>query len=125
MILKYNNDIKTGETEQFEGAIVLDPFNIASEGIKHLGRISNRIFCWNCDFDYSSLYPSIVLCNNMDSSTIKYKIYFDQESLKKIHLENDEKPAGRFLDRYTSKNLTQLCTDYFNLPTIEQVLEMI
>lgn len=119
----YNNT--DGDTN-FKGAIVLDPANINAEGITIIEGLKNlRIFGLSCDFDYSSLYPSIILCNNLDGTTIKYKIVFDDKAVVDLKKTDEDNIAGRFLDKYTTHNFTRLCTEYFKLPSLEEVIKLL
>jgi DNA polymerase elongation subunit (family B) len=130
-VMGNNNNMNYGESsmsddkEGFKGAIVLDPQNIISEGLNIIEGMKNtKVFGLCVDFDYSSLYPSIILCNNLDGTTIKYKIYFAKESIEFLKQTEVYNPAGKFLDKYTTNNFLKLCSEYFNLPTMEEILEI-
>jgi hypothetical protein len=67
--------------------------------------------------DLSSLYPSIILAYNIDSST----------QLGKLLLYNDEgEDIGyKFMDSLSSKDYVNIGIEWFNLPTVKELIDSI
>lgn len=67
-----------GKDVKFSGAIVADPTLNSRNGMEILGRRSNRIFTNIVDFDYSALYPSIIISHNIAPNTIVGKLLINE-----------------------------------------------
>lgn len=144
--IKYDNasdDIEDSDTDQeyeldengdpdwtrpkakgFEGALVGDPLNNSYEGITFFGKQSMFIFDNVIDFDFSSLYPSIIISNNIGQNPLIGKVVLKQ---KMKHLNPDPTnakydPAKEFFEDISTLNYAKIGNRWFNLPTIEEVL---
>lgn len=129
------------------GAYVQNPALNLPEGVKDFsGKPSDKIFEYVCDFDFSSLYPSILLAFNLDSTTeigrffliddhIKNKLVseygyadlFDtskNEKADKGALSEDNTDLGpTFVDSLQSQDWDKVGIKYFDLPSTEELIE--
>lgn len=72
---KNSNDDDDDDDVKFEGALVGDPLLIDNFGAKMFGKHTNNIFKYSIDFDMSSFYPSAIFANNIDPSTLIFKMF--------------------------------------------------
>lgn len=107
-----------------EGALVADPMLNKHVGVKMFGVPSMFIFRYVIDFDYSSLYPSIIIAFNIGRETMIGKLILDGFS----HMNPDPTDVlydqGKtFMEALLSKDWPYIGATYFNLPTTEELLE--
>ena len=120
---------------KFTGAQVGDPLHNNPDITYHINNKPTMLM-ENCvDFDYSSLYPSIVLENNMAPNTQYGRIIIEDESdINKTYsrnehqdmFSNDDDPVkysrgGEFLDNLMTSNILEFCWRWLNLGDIYDV----
>lgn len=112
---------------KFLGALVGDPLNTNDYSkLKVNGRA-----IWICDnlqdYDYKSLYPSIMLEFNIAPNTqvgriiIPEKVY-EHENVYKLDEEKYSR-GGEFVENMVTNNEIEFCKRWFNLAGIEEFLE--
>ena len=111
------NNSRSENEEKFRGAFVSSPLLNRHNGIVINGKKSKYIFENVIDMDLSSLYPSIILAFNIDTST----------QFGRILMSNDigEDLAPEFIDYLISQNYLEIGNKYFNLPTATEIINMI
>ena len=62
------------DDEGYEGALVADPTYNGHVGQPLLGKITNNVFLHAIDFDMSAFYPYSLISNNIDQSTLIFKV---------------------------------------------------
>lgn len=112
--------------EKFEGAIVGDPKLIMDVGLRMLGlKQSSTLFDNMVDFDYTSLYPSIIRLFNIYKATIIGQLVLDKSSITKRELRNvDDKynRGAKYLDDLELNEALHFCHRWLNLPNSLNVL---
>jgi hypothetical protein len=125
---------KDDAKKKFRGAFVANPKLLAHTGIPVLGIKSNKIFEKTCDLDLASLYPSIIQGFNIDSFTQIGKaflveqfedvyVYNNKSQLKLENKLNDEIP--KIIDSIQAKDFIATGKKYFNLPDLQELLEVV
>lgn len=104
--IEYGVDRGNGKEVKFSGALVADPRLNAKFGVMISGRLSRFIFRNVIDFDFSSLYPSIILAFNIAPNTLiakllvnesvdglikKFNKALEEREIEKRNREDDEK----------------------------------
>lgn len=104
---------KTEEKESFKAAFVANPNLIDPQmGVTMKNGLNNPyIFDFVIDFDLASLYPHILLSNNISTETMYFKIE-DPEVLN-------------YMEIMTAKDLLQVGNKYFDLPPISEWMDII
>ena len=122
---------------KFPGAMVGDPLHNDPRCLLMVNGLQTLIAENAVDFDYSSLYPSIVLENNIAPNTqIGLVIIKDDENPDRKYSLNehqdmftsDDEPAkysrgGEFLDNLITANPLEFCRRWLGLGTIHDVIE--
>lgn len=109
---------------KFPGAFVGDPTRIHPSVFIQANGHPTRIYNNGDDFDYSSLYPSLIHEFNIAPNTQVGKVFipervFDNENPYK----NDAYDrGGNFLDDMQSKNWIQFCSRWFNVADFKTLL---
>lgn len=114
-----NNVNKTNSKpdDKFPGAFVADPIKINDYSKKRIGDMSVNLFDNLDDYDYSSLYPSIMREFNMSQSTqigridIKDKIYMNENPFNSKYYIR----GGAFIEDFHSKNYLEFGHRWLNL----------
>ena len=144
-------DDKKGKNK-FDGALVGDPKLNSFTGIDMFKMPSKFIFDNCVDFDFSSLYPSIIIGFNIAPNTMIGKLIIGKsildttndimgdlttiiaheddegdEEFEELKDETDEKyDAGKFfVDNFLVCSPIQFGTEWFNLPTVEEMIIMV
>lgn len=115
---KYEEDEDT-----FEGALVGDPLLNDYAGIPIFGKPSKFIFADVIDFDFKSMYPSIIRSHNINPETMIGKVLL--EGFDYLNLDPTDKlyDQGKvFIETYLSHDWGFLGKTYFNLPSIEDLV---
>ena len=121
----------------FPGAMVGNPLNNDLTNSVHINGRPTLIFMDNVDFDYASLYPSIILENNIALNTqIGRIIIEDPDNPDKAFslnehtdmYETDEADVkyvrgGEFVDNLISGNILEFCWRWLGLGDIYSVLD--
>lgn len=124
-VMSNNHNTNYGDnrepSEKFRGAFVANPKNNFKMGVKINGKFSKFIFDNVIDMDLSALYPSIILAFNIDSST-----QFGKLVIKSIN-ESDmfEDNTHEYMDYLASRNAVELGNKWFNLPSVEEMVDFI
>lgn len=124
-IIGNNHNRNNEKPPKFPGALVGDPtHNNDFAKLKICGQVVN--ICNNLDdFDYKSLYPSIMREFNIAPNTQIGKILIDQQVWKG---ENPFKygkycRGGQFIEDYNSDNVIEFSKRWFHLAGYEEMLE--
>lgn len=113
--------------ERFEGALVGNPLLNSHEGMTLYGKKSKFVFNYVIDYDFSSLYPSIIISCNIGVVSMIGKVILEGFD----HLNGDPTSetkfdAGKeFFEDLTTGDMTRVGSRYFNLPTTEDLLDKI
>jgi len=99
--------------ENFRGAFVANPLLNKPLGILINGVKSKFIFENVIDFDLTSLYPSIILAFNVDATTQIGRV------------ESDEFDSPKLIDDIVTRNYINIGKEYFNLPNVTDMLEIL
>ena len=116
------NKFKEKKKEKFPGAFVADP-NLASDRSKYV--IDGRpVMLFNnlIDYDFSSLYPSIIREFNLGPNTQIGKIKFQFENLDD---KENEDIGQHFIQDYVTHDSLNFCHKYMGLPNFEEMIKTI
>lgn len=123
------NNVNTGNEKppKYLGALVSDPLN--TNGYSKLKIDGRDIWiCDNlCDFDYKSLYPSIMLEFNIAPNTqigrivIPNKIYANENTYSIP--EEKYSRSGEFIENMVTDNIIEFCHRWFGLGNFQEMLE--
>lgn len=119
------NNCNTGESTTFAGALVGDPtHNSDYSKLKIDDQVYN--ISDNCDdFDFKSLYPSIIREHNLASNNIVGKISIDDQVSKyenPYHQEMYDR-GGQFIEDLVTGNSLEFGKRWLNLGGIKELLE--
>ena len=128
-----NNINKWNEkpTEKYPGAMVGDPTNVRGDCLITLNG-TMVLVCNNViDFDYTSLYPSIMLENNLAPNTQIGRVIIDVKVHDYEHYDmytsdlDDAKynRGGEFLENIMSDNTIEFCKRWFGLAGFKELLQ--
>lgn len=124
-IMGNNTNLDNSKTK-FVGALVSNPLLNLPNGVKLNGtpiRIYNNVV----DYDFKSLYPSLITEFNMAPHTQIGRIIIDDvinENENKFGDEDYER-SGAFIDDIASRNYITLCSRWFNMPTYKDLYDNI
>lgn len=134
-----NNKNKWNEkpTTKFPGAMVGDPLHNSEKPMVHINNKPTLLANNVIDFDYSSLYPSIILENNLAPNTQIGKIIiedptnpnktFSLEEHQDMYSSSDEiarySRGGEFLENLMCNNPLEFGRRWMHLGDIHQVIE--
>ena len=140
---KSEDEEDEGQETGFEGALVGDPRLVLNVGKKRFGKRTNNIFDCSIDMDMSSFYPSSIIAMNIDASTLLFKVILDPNQFDvcggKLRFRGitDYSPIGantafdyhdlskEVFDNMQTGNVVNTMTKWFNLPTIEEMEDLI
>lgn len=124
-----NNFNKNNEkpTTKFPGAFVADPTRVSNYSKMKINGIPVNIFDNLCDFDYASLYPSLIeqyniACNTQIGKVIIPDKIHDMENRR--HSENWER-GGSFFEDYHTRNFILIGNKWFKLPGVLELYKYI
>ena len=134
-VLGNNINVFNGENEQgsFVGALVGNPLLNSETGTKLFGKRNKFIYDNVMDFDYASLYPSIMIAFNIERNTMVGKLIIPDAPIRLYDYifegSNDDEEvleskydAGRdFLDNFLTGDVLSIGTKWFNLPSFEDL----
>lgn len=138
-----NNKNKWNEKPEikFPGAMVGDPLHNSKSIYVKINGVPTYITENAIDFDFSSLYPSIILENNMapntqigrlvieDPDNPNRKFSLNEHQDMYINDEDEDKGkvkysrGGEFLDNYMTDNVLEFCRRWLGLGDIHQVID--
>ena len=121
------NPNKHTEKIDFPGAIVADPLLVSDKPKLKLNGKAINILDDLVDFDYTSLYPSIIEENNMCPTTMHGKILFhDKLDSKENRFSNDAYDrVVWFVEDMLSQNWIDFGSRYLGLPSYEEMFDLI
>lgn len=118
-----NEETEDDNEEGFEGALVGDPMLNARVGIEILGVKSKFIFSKVIDLDFSSMYPNIIISNNIGTIPMIGKVILDGFAHLNLDPTNNFYDQGKmFIEDYLSYDYSFIGKTYFNLPTAEEII---
>ncbi len=109
----------------FEGALVGDPMNNAHEGEMIYGKQSMFVFAYVIDFDFSSLYPSIIISHNIGRTPLIGKVVL-KDDWKHINGDPTNErfdPAKDLFEDFTTGSFSKMGERWFNLPTTVDIIK--
>lgn len=134
---------KTGseDDDKYDGGLVANPNLNDYIGIEVGGMRSKHVFGTSVVYDAKAMYPSIYRAWNVSRTTMIGKVLIDEteetvlsnaakfieaansgiDVTDVVHYDN----GTRMLDDYTTGNNVQFCKDWFGLPSIEEMDELI
>ena len=112
--------------KKFPGAIVGDPMLIMKMGEVIIGnRRSNSVFSFVVDYDFTSLYPSILKMFNIYKSTLLGGVIINGEPGEReqsVVIEHYQRGA-KFVEDYETREAMLVGYRWFNLPNFENVVD--
>ena len=127
------------DTVRFEGALVGNPNLIDNFGVVVYGSKSNAIFAFSVDFDMSAFYPNTIYTNNIDPSTLYFKVIIPADEFEsrggkypyhgitdvQVFPENSDSFTGdiakEVFDNFGTRNYLSVGRKWNNLPNIRDV----
>ena len=124
-IIGNNTNVDNEKPPKYLGALVGDPLNTNDYSkIKINGRP-----IWICDnlidFDFKSLYPSIMAELNIAPNTQIGRIFIDKQVYDNENAYNNDRynRGGEFIENMITDNFIEFCHRYFKLANIEQMID--
>ena len=129
------------DTTSFEGALVGDPSLNDYIGETLYGRITNNIFKYCIDMDMSRFYPSCIAANNIEASTLIFKVIVNSSEFDvrggthpyhgitdfQANPNNEDTFQGdiakEIFDNFQTRNYLSTGHKWLNLPSIEDVVK--
>ena len=122
---------------KFPGAMVGDPTHNADSVMLHINGRPTQLSDNAVDFDYSSLYPSIILENNLAPNTQIGRIIIEDPNDPTKSFSLNEHPdmysskgeiakysrGGEFLENMISGNILEFCRRWMKLGDIHQCID--
>lgn len=139
------NEIKKkSDGPTYEGALVGDPVLNSNFGVTLYNEPSNNIFAFSIDLDMSAFYPYTIMADNIDSSTLIFKVIVPCEQfdvrggnlkyhgITDVNLNDNldkESFSGdigkEIMDNLQTDNIISFCHKWLNLPSINEVYEKV
>lgn len=121
------NTEDSDEEESFAGGLVADPDLFGYEGFKIFGVPSKHALKNVVDFDFSSMYPWIIITFNISRGTMIGKLLIDTvdtgDSLRYAEdLESNTDKGRLFMEDYLTNHVSMLCSKWFGLPSTEELI---
>jgi len=134
LVMGNNHNITYGESsgdsenqERFEGAVVGDPKLNLPTGMNILKNYQSRnVFNNVMDFDYSSLYPSIIMIFNIFATTQLGRVIMDNRNITKREVITDMDKydrGGKFIEDLELNEPVQFMHRWMGMPSAEDMLE--
>jgi len=111
------DDSDDDDSSSFKGAFVSDPNLLNHTGLVLNGYKSNHVFGYSKDMDFEALYPSVIKTFNIDTSC--------QIGHVEIYDGNGTDISSEFIDDLISENYYEFGCKWFNLPTIDEIINEI
>lgn len=126
------NREKVRKEHKFRGAIVADPSLLTpGQGEVIYDNPTDLVFKRAIDFDFSSMYPRIIISGNMDPSTMYGKLVLTGPSGSPFvnpDLPEDEAPieyAQEFMDTFASGSMIAVGSKWMDLPDESEIMSII
>lgn len=135
----YNENDDNDEDEKYEGALVGNPALNGPFGMSLYGKPSNCVFLYSVDFDMSAFYPSCIRANNIDPSTLIFKMIMDPaqydvrggdlpyHGITDVQLVNEnndsfsEDIAKEVIDNFQTRHYLTFGEKWLNLPGVTEM----
>ena len=126
-IMGDNINRKNNKKDSFTGALVSEPSKLSDKPKIILNGRPINVLKNLVDFDYSSLYPSCLIQNNMAANTMLGKILLpEQISVDENKFASDGFDRSTFfIEDYLSGNWIDFCHRWFKLPDYEEMFNLI
>jgi hypothetical protein len=126
---------KTGtgrrRVKAYDGAYVAEPRRQKQSGFNIAGALMQHIHNFVIDMDLTSLYPSIMLIQNLSPKTFVGKLFFKEHiDIPKYQIQFIDKNEQReykmnandfFMECYTGKHWWAMMEIFMKLPTTDQI----
>lgn len=123
------NNVNKGNakpTEKFTGAYVASPLNIADDAKLKIFGVPVPIYDNGDDFDYKSLYPSLLREFNITDPTQIGKLIIPEQIYPRENLTGDPRVfdrGGSFFDDMVTHKPIEFCHRWFKLANFSEILE--
>lgn len=117
--------------KKFKGAVVGDPLLIMKNGLVLVGKEKSRsVFNIVVDYDFTSLYPSIIKLFNIYKSTLIGKIVmdnskFNKEEIRARDTDDTYDRGAKFIEDLETKEPIFICNRWMGLPSFENLVEIV
>lgn len=124
-----NTKNKAKKKTKFKGALVGDTLLILHEGKRIIyKRKSNTLFAYVVDFDFTSLYPTILRLLNVYKSTLLGQVRFDGEleesdSESRVSFEDGYNRGAQYVEDLESGESIFVGNRWLNLPSFLEVVD--
>lgn len=129
--LLYNADAAKDD-EKFSGAFVGDPLLIDYVGkLLFRSSYSRNIFDNIVDYDFTGLYPTIIMMFNIFKSTLLGKVIMKDKIGKKellsesVFTEGRYDRGGQYMEDLETQEATFFCHKWLDLPSIENTIQIV
>lgn len=125
---------KEKEKKKYKGAVVGDPLLIMKNGLVIIGKSKSRtLFTIVVDYDFTSLYPSIIKLFNIYKKTMIGQIRMDNTNISKEELrvieglEDDEvyNRGSKFIEDLETKESIFIGNRWLGLPNFEEMVNLV
>ena len=135
---------KKSDGPTYEGALVGDPVLNSNFGVTLYNEPSNNIFKFSIDLDMSAFYPYTIMADNIDSSTLIFKVIVPCEQfdvrggklkyngITDVQINTNNKKDSfsgdigkEIMDNLQTDNIISFGHKWLNLPSINEVYEKI
>ena len=128
--LLVDEDDESGDKKKkFKGAIVGDPILILPVGIPIIGkRKSKSLFHFVIDYDYTSLYPTILKLFNIYKSTLLGKIILQgnpTEKEQRVSGETGYDRGAKLMEDLETREYSFIGERWFGLPGAEELISIV
>lgn len=126
MILGNNmNKSNPKPTAKFPGAFVGDPTRIHPSVFIQANGKPTRVYNNGDDYDYASLYPSLIHEFNIAPNTQIGKVFIPEKVFENENPYNNDAydRGGNFLDDMQSQNWIQFCSRWFGVSNFKSLLD--
>jgi len=112
-----NRNKERTDTQQFRGALVADPTLMEPVGAMVGGARSDRVYDDVVDFDATSLYPSIILAFNIDSS--------GQVGRLVLPTEEGDVDTAELVEAWASGDPVEVGRRWFGMPGLAELADLV
>lgn len=119
---KKTDDDEEDEDDSFEGAINSDPELNEHVGLELFGMKSKYLYGDSIDFDFSAMYPNIMIVFNIFKTTMIGKLIIENCESK---LSYDEDAGKEFVEDMISGDAIHTGHKWFNLPDGDEMTRLI
>lgn len=121
-VMSDNQSERYPHEKGLKGAYVLSPLLLEEFGeMNAAGKVSNRIFKYITDMDYSQMYPSTIRQRNISPETEFFTLEYYEEDENGNRVDKTEE----FMDDYISGDGYHFGVKYYGLPSLSQLINQI